>query len=523
MARVALVLLALALLVPGGGAPEGQTTPDTLVQVAWAGAPLATRLLRERGGMPLAPGLGIWRARPEVARELATRGLLRVSEPDRPAVSLRATVPPDPYTLAQWWRSAVGADRIEPPGPGKPVTVVDTGLDAGHPEFAGRPNTILLNRQAVAAGDPSGGHGTAVSSVIAAPANGIGLVGVYPEAVLQEWDAATLTVGELIRGIDAAAARGPGVINMSFALVEPSGLLEKALLSAFRRGSLLVAGAGNEYASGNRVLYPSSSNHVLTVAATDEADDPTFFSSASLAIDLAAPGQNIPVAVPVWDDPLGFSIDDGTSYAAPIVSGAAAWVWTARPGLDNTQLFELMRQSAKDIGESGFDQATGYGLLDIPAALTRAAVPPDPQEPNDDVEHVRAHGLFREATAPLTRPGRPGRSLAARLDLTEDPQDVYRVWLPARGRVTVTARADGNADLELWETLTRSVNVRGVARRRNLVAESSHPGAGTETVSAASRGRAGRFLYVRAFLPKRGSLAVDYTLTVRTAAVSARR
>ena len=124
MARVALVLLALALLVPGGGAPEGQTTPDTLVQVAWAGAPLATRLLRERGGMPLAPGLGIWRARPEVARELATRGLLRVSEPDRPAVSLRATVPPDPYTLAQWWRSAVGADRIEPPGPGKPVTVV---------------------------------------------------------------------------------------------------------------------------------------------------------------------------------------------------------------------------------------------------------------------------------------------------------------------------------------------------------------------------------------------------------------
>ena len=83
---------------------------------------------------------------------------------------------------------AIGVDGLTPPGPGKPVTIVDSGIDVTHPEFAGRPNTATLNPQEPA---PIGGeHGTAVASLVGAPANGAGIVGIYPQAVLRSWDAA---------------------------------------------------------------------------------------------------------------------------------------------------------------------------------------------------------------------------------------------------------------------------------------------------------------------------------------------
>ena len=62
----------------------------------------------------------------------------------------------------------------------------------------------------------------------------------------------------------------------------------------------------------------------------------------------------------------------GTSFASPIVAGATAWVWTARPTLDITQLFEVMRLSGQDIYTPGFDPFSGFGRLDIPTALTVA-------------------------------------------------------------------------------------------------------------------------------------------------------
>ena len=89
----------------------------------------------------------------------------------------------------EWWRTAVGVDTLTPPPAGKPVTIVDSGLDVSHPEFLGRPSTETLNTQEpVGVG---GEHGTAVASIIAAPVNGVGLVGIYPDALLRSWDAAT--------------------------------------------------------------------------------------------------------------------------------------------------------------------------------------------------------------------------------------------------------------------------------------------------------------------------------------------
>src|SRR5436190_617472 len=126
-----------------------------------------------------------------------------VAEPERllPKAGV-ATQATDPLVPAEWWRPAIGADRADAPGPGKPVTIVDSGLDVTHPEFASRPNTIVVNKQTVS--DEDEDHGTEVASVIGAPNNGFGVVGVYPEAILRVWDASPfgiLNEGSAIQGI----------------------------------------------------------------------------------------------------------------------------------------------------------------------------------------------------------------------------------------------------------------------------------------------------------------------------------
>src|SRR5207253_5661969 len=205
------------------------------------------------------------------------------------------------------------------------------------------------------------------------------------------------------------------------------------------------------------------------------------FSSSSLAVDLAAPGEGMPVALPLAINPTGYDVWDGTSFSTPMVSGAAAWVWTERPTLSNTQVFDLMRGSARDIWTPGYDKDTGFGLLDVPAALARTAPPVDPQEPNEDVFLVRPNGLFKQGTVPLTAPGRPRASLGARLDLTEDPEDVYRVYVPAHRRVRVVVKPTRNAQLEVWGPSTRTVKERGAARKRDLQGASARASTAAES------------------------------------------
>jgi subtilase family protein len=472
------------------------------------------------GGKEIARRFGIWRLRTPAARRvlpaLLHAGLVHAAEPDRPVDALSHIASGDPLLPSQWWVPVVGADRAEPPGPGKPVTVIDSGLDLTHPEFVARPGTEALNGQ-VLGRDEGYSHGTAVSSVVGAPANAVGVVGVYPQAVLRAWDAdgsGLLSTSGVVSGLDAAIRRGPSVINLSLGVTR-SQVLEDLVNAAFRTGSLIVVAVGNDRANGSRPSVPAVLPHVLTVAGIDQRGLATSFSSRSETTDLAAPAVDIPVAVPVGDDPSGYSLWDGTSFAAPIVTGTAAWVWTARPDLDNTQLFELLRSSARDVAPPGRDPDTGYGVLDIPAALTQQALPPDPQEPNDDIRHVRAGGLFRTATAGVTRPGRGHGSLTARLDATEDPDDVYRVWLPPHATVVATMRANADAQLTGWGPRTQTVFERGAALRRDLLAMSTRRGTAREVVRLRNTTRLGRYAYLDVYLARNVARAT-YRLDVAT-------
>jgi subtilase family protein len=512
-------LVALAVAAPTEAAKLGvaPTAPGVVDLMALHGHRFAlVQLPRGRrlaGAKLVSRRLGIWRMRAERAERVALGlGPLAI-EPDRVLEPQSAST--DPFAELEWWRGAVGADEETPPGPGKRVTVVDTGLDVGHPEFAGRPNTTLLNAQSTTGGEDEA-HGTAVSSVLAAPENGVGIVGIYPQAELAEWDSGPMFVSDVIEGIDRALDAGPSVINMSFGFDGYDRLLADEVDVAFRGGSLLVAAAGNDFLQGNAVHSPAALPHVLTVAATDEQNRSSSFSNRSRAVDLAAPGEDIPVAVPTWLNASGYGAGDGTSFAAPLVSGAAAWVWTRRPDLDVTQLFDLMRWSARDIDAPGFDDATGWGLLDVPAALAHSAPPVDPDEPNDDVNQIVPGRLFRNADSPLTAPGRDHASLTARLDATEDPEDVYRVWVPGRRRVLIRVTVGADADVEVWNAATPSVLVTGAARRKHLLASSGYRGSHPETVAFRNRLRRGTFVYLDVYLPEGGAPSAQYGATIST-------
>jgi len=504
-----------------------QAYPRTLVELDHVRAAEAAPVLTRAGGRELDGTLALWRLPSWEAQwllpGLERRGLVRSVTPDVPVGTDPATASgffgqfTDPLAPQEWWPSHVGVANWTAPGPGVPLTMIDSGVDLSHEEFAGRPNTSVLNRQTLDS-DEGGPHGTATASVAAAPLNAKGIVGIYAQARLQIYDASPvgqLTVGDEILGLAAARRSGRGVVNLSLGGVRYA-VEEHAILNTFGAGVLIVAAAGNEREEGNPLSYPASFAHVLTVGATGESDRVTDFSSVSPFMDLAAPGQDMTVAVPTFTDPTGYASFDGTSFSAPLVSGAAAAVWTLRPTLSNTQLFEVMRRSARDVGKRGWDANTGYGILNVPAALTRKPPAADPLEPNEDIYLVRPNGLTRAGKTPLTRAGRPRASLQARLERREDPEDVYRAWLPARGKIVVSVRPTSNVSLEIWGSRTRTVFERGAAARRDLIAVSAHRRKRLERVTLSGHGT-GRFVYVDVFLPK-GASQAGYTVSVAPAA-----
>ncbi len=475
--------------------------------------PAAVPFLRLTGAQELSPSIGLWRVPASAVSGLRHANLVRLAERDRRLSPARAATDPDPLLQNEWWLADVGATGVTPPGPGVPVIVIDTGLDFSHPEFAGRPETAALNPQSVV-DSLEDFHGTAVASVIAAPANGVGMVGIYPEAALRAYDAdlsGRLTEGEVIRGIETAADQGRAVVNLSFGGTGLDPVLRDVVFSAFRRGALVVAASGNSGSEGNLLSFPANLAHVLTVAATDSADRPAAFSSSSEGVDLAAPGVGITTAVPLSYDSTGYKLLDGTSFSAPIVSGAAAWVWTARGDLDNTQLFDLLRFSARDVWTPGFDPKTGFGILDVANALAREAPIRDAQEPNDDVRLVNPGGLFPLGTPPLTSRIKAKASLRATLDVTEDPVDVYRVWVPAARTVTVNARSVHGIRIRVWKPATQSVAETGAAVKRDLAAS------GTRPVSVFNASKRGAYYYADVRLA-RGIGNVVYNLSVGTSA-----
>jgi hypothetical protein len=398
-----------------------------------------------------------------------------------------------------WWLRGIDADVAAAPGPGVPIVVVDGAVDPSQPTLTGRANTTYLDNQALAG--PDDYHATAVASLA---------TGVYPQAVLELWDA-----GRGVNGIDAAsAAQGivtaakhcPSVINLSFGGTEPNPQVQNAILTAVRSGCLIVAAAGNSALDGDPPTYPAAYAHVLTVGATDEQGTALPFSSSGNWVDLSAPGSDMTAAVPLSHDASGISTGlAGTSFAAPLVSAAAAWLWTARPKLTSSQVAAILRVSAHPVGPQRFDSKTGYGIVDLAAALALPTPPNDPSEPNDDVVQVKPGQLFPNGEPALTTPAHPSTRIEGTILQAEDPRDLYRIWVPAHTRVRVSVTSPGRtAAVRIWGPRTYTVDEPPALRLRDF----KGPSITGSTV--------GRYAYAEVILTGR-SPSATYVLSVRAA------
>ncbi len=282
----------------------------------------------------------------------------------------------DPLFPSQWNMPAVGipAAWSSSLGAGVVVAVIDTGVDATHPDLAGRvlPEIDLLPE--VTPAPEQNAHGTRVASLIAGGLDGVGMTGVAPQAGIlpvSALDPAGFGDSSTVaRAIIAAADAGARVINLSLGGPDPDPVLDEACAYAFAKGAVVVAAGGNSYASDNWVQYPAASPHVLGVASTDAAGNPSAFSNTGPHIDLAAPGERILAAIPG----AGYSTESGTSFSAPHVSGAAALVLSANPNLSAAEAASVIQSTAQDdLSGNGRDDQLGTGVVRADLAVTAAA------------------------------------------------------------------------------------------------------------------------------------------------------
>ena len=380
----------------GPGAVAASAQPASWLVAAEPGARPASSaaVIARRFGARRLRGGAVYRVATARARAFAAAlraaGALRYAEPDV-TLTRQSVLDADPGGYARGYVVDAG---LAPPAPGPvAIAVVDDLVDVSHPDLAG--HTRQLNPGPIVAA-----HGTEVASAAAGAFNGFGVVGVFPGApVVSIGLPPDIRCSDGANGIVAAANTGAKVINLSFGTPSHCATLFGAVQIAFAKGSLVVAAVGNEFAQGNPVIFPAAYPHVLSVASLDPSLQSSGFSSANAAVDVAAPGVNVPVATPGAFDTDGVvdgvTLASGTSFAAPIVAGAAAWLATVRPDLSAGQLADVLRRSARDVDRPGYDANTGFGLVHMGAALALPAPARDVLEPNDGISFVNGSVFSR--------------------------------------------------------------------------------------------------------------------------------
>jgi serine protease len=422
-----------------------------------------------------------------------------------PATAAAFTPPNDPLVPRQWY---LGRDRaLDIFDAAKQllpirVAVIDSGIDAGHPELRGR----IAARKSFVGGTMNDqfGHGTFVAGEIAAIAdNGAGIAGLAPPARLViakvvEPDG-TIPPKAEARAIRWAVQQRARVINLSFGSVrDPANGVNDgysfaerlAIEYAVRRGVLVVAAAGNGNDAPSRpwpyASYPAAFPHVLGVSTYGKSGRVPMFSNRDAQyVDLSAPGmdmvslfpRSLTKSYPECADQ-GYSVcgtkeyrnANGTSFSSPQVAAAAALLLGEVPVLRPDQISQILRLNADDAlpGNGcaectlGPDALTGFGRLDIAAAmsvLAAGAPPADRLEPNDD---TGSHAALVNGKL----------NIRATIDWWDDPTDVYRVYLRRGQRISATVRSNAKLDpsLILWKPgLRKLADARSDLRARRSI------------------------------------------------------
>lgn len=258
-------------------------------------------------------------------------------------------------------------------GSGVTVAVVDSGVDARHVDLQGQ---VLPGLDLV---DPAGngdtdlvGHGTTVAALIAGRDDADGVIGIAPKAKIlpvrvldqeNRYDDAMIVA----KGVRWAVDHGARVINLSLGGGGSSAVLAAALDYAFAKDVVVVACTGNASASPTTgVWYPAREPGVIAVAGMERSGDALWSGSIT--------GQETVVTAPATDlvgaRPGGYWRVQGTSFAAPMVSGTAALIRSRWPMMPAGEVINRIIRTAKDRGAPGRDSVYGYGMVDPTGALT---------------------------------------------------------------------------------------------------------------------------------------------------------
>jgi thermitase len=290
----------------------------------------------------------------------------------------------DPMLSQQWGLTRIQASQawaIAAPQRTVYIAIIDTGVDANHPDLSQRMrrnsngtvygyNAQLNNANT----NDFHGHGTHCAGIAAAQtANGVGIAGVAGTAPVQMMPVKVLndqgfgTMSDVARGITWAADNGAHVLSLSLGGTAGTQQLADAVNYAWNRGCLVVAAAGNN--GSNAPFYPAFYENALAVAASDPDDRLTNFSQYGAWVDIAAPGSNILSTLPSN----AYEAWSGTSMACPHVAGAAALIWSCAPNLTNQQLRLALENNADPVQPYWFGGiGDGKGRLNLHRALQAA-------------------------------------------------------------------------------------------------------------------------------------------------------
>jgi subtilisin family serine protease len=389
------------------------------------------------------------------------------------------------------------------------VAVIDTGIDLGHPDLTN--NLEAVKSFVGGSADDAIGHGTFVAGLIAAEVdNAEGVAGMAFPARLLVAKVATAD-GDIDASVEAkairwAVSRGARVVNLSIGGIrDPLHRIRDtfsqeeadAIAYAHSKGAVVVASVGNGDSAPTTpwpfASYPAALPHVIGVSAVSQSGSvPGFSNRDAVFNDLGAPGQSLVSTVPrklTSERPTcadqGYSpcappdLRDGagTSFSAAQVSAAAAILLAVNPKLTPDQVAAIIERSAVDARAvtgcvpcaTGRDSRSGWGTLDVTAALDALAEPLPPAdryESNDDAGSRAATMYGRE------------RMVKATLDFWDDQVDVYRVKVRKGEQLKTYLRGPvgTQTNLILWRPGTEHVEGLSDELQARRVTQSVRPG-----------------------------------------------
>lgn len=338
-------------------------------------------------------------------------------------------------------------------GKGVKIAVLDTGI-AAHEDLKIAGGTSFTSYTKSYRDD--NGHGTFVAGVIGAANNGIGTVGIAPEAnlyavkVLDQHGLGYLS--DVIAGIDWAINNKMNIVNLSLSTDYESQPLKAIVDKAYKNNVLVVAAGGNEGTNdgfADTVGYPARYNSVIAVGATDQANRRATFSVTGPSLEVVAPGVNVESTILANR----YGRMDGTSMAAPLVAGNLALLKQKYGSMSAAQLRTYLQSSVVDLGVKGRDNLYGFGLVQAPVSAKTTPVNP---------------ALYKLSGITLKHPTAVYNSAGKKIkEIAQGTQINYKVFSKTKHETLITVnKKSTKAYLKVTDVEainSKSVTVKGIA------------------------------------------------------------